>query len=271
MVRVYYSHANHPRRREHLSVVFVATFRMIAWTLDPLFPSSDDDAGSCSAADAIVHNRSVVRVPQFASEAECAALIAAAAHAEQNQLQNKLSSDATRLRFEINGRRFSGTSAADAKRTTVPALDEKTQTLANALVRRAIALVQAELPELAEAIGLATCNINTPLSFSEGEPALNVYYGPGGNFQPHRDMQALTLLLTLTTRGDEFEGGGTSFWHPDVDWAAARKGTTPPAALLAPEKGTALLWGGTFVHAGAEVTSGRRVVFVASFTPKEGG
>ena len=84
-------------------------------------------------------------------------------------------------------------------------------------------------------------------------------------------MQALTLLLTLTTRGDEFEGGGTSFWHPDVDWAAARKGTTPPAALLAPEKGTALLWGGTFVHAGAEVTSGRRVVFVASFTPKEGG
>ena len=37
--------------------------------------------------------------------------------------------------------------------------------------------------------------------------------------------------------------------------------------VLVPPAGTALLWGGTLVHAGAEVTEGRRLVFVASFTP----
>ena len=44
-------------------------------------------------------------------------------------------------------------------------------------------------------------------------------------------------------------------------------GEVAPVAVLRPPAGTALLWGGTLLHAGAEVTEGRRLVFVASFTP----
>ena len=80
-------------------------------------------------------------------------------------------------------------------------------------------------------------------------------------------MQSLTLLLALSTAGADFEGGGTAFFPPDTELAAARRGKATPISTLRPPAGTALLWSGTLVHAGAEVTVGRRLVFVASFTP----
>ena len=99
------------------------------------------------------------------------------------------------------------------------------------------------------------------------QPAINIYTGPGGHFMPHQDMQALTLLVALSTAGEDYEGGGTAFFAPDAELPLARRGKIEPIALLKPEACTALLWSGTLVHAGAEVLAGRRLVFVASFTP----
>ena len=64
-------------------------------------------------------------------------------------------------------------------------------------------------------------------------------------------------------------GGGTAFFGPDAALAAARRGKLTPTSVLAPCARTALLWGGTLVHAGEPVSSGRRQIFVASFTPVE--
>ena len=149
---------------------------------------------------------------------------------------------------------------------SLPGLGTATEQLAEALVRRAIAFVQSELPGLAEAVDLSACTAESRLTYSEGEPALNVYSAPGGDFQPHQDMKSLTLLLNLSSLGAEYEGGGTAFFAPDASLPAARRGTIAPIALLRPAAGTALLWGGSLLHAGAAVTTGRRLVFVASFT-----
>ena len=248
---------------------------MVAWDVVAIFPSPPD----ASTADSITGDRSVVRVPNFASADECAALCAAAERGEAEQLQNVLSSDGSRLRFEINGRRRQRrheqqqqwrlpgrTGPYSVAPSVIPALDACTQSLADQLVRRAIALVQTDLPQLATALGLDACGASTQFIYSEGEPAINVYH-PGGVFKPHKDMQSLTLLLTLSNSGADFSGGGTAFFAPDVELPTARRGAVAPAALLTPDAGTALLWSGTLLHAGAEVTAGRRVVFVASFTP----
>ena len=113
------------------------------------------------------------------------------------------------------------------------------------------------------------------LSFTHNEPAINVYTA-GGDFSPHRDLQALTVLMPLVDAAG-FEGGGTAFWSsantasgppmalPDVD------PSRPPSLLLAPPAGTAMLWGGDLMHAGQPVTAGQRAVFVASFSQRSSG
>ena len=45
------------------------------------------------------------------------------------------------------------------------------------------------------------------------------------------------------------------------------RGRASPAVILRPPEGSALFWTGDLVHAGAAVTTGQRLVFVASFTP----
>ena len=102
------------------------------------------------------------------------------------------------------------------------------------------------------------------LEWSEGEPAINVYTA-GGRFGAHKDHQALTVLIPLTAP-DEFAGGGTGFW------TAEQRGhrVEGPSVVLRPEAGSAMLFGGKVTHAGLEITSGRRVVFVASFSPLGG-
>ena len=68
------------------------------------------------------------------------------------------------------------------------------------------------------------------------------------------------------TSSDEFKGGGTGFWaggrtedeNPFVD----------PAAVLKPDLGTALVFGGDVTHAGMPVDAGLRAVLVASFSTR---
>lgn len=102
--------------------------------------------------------------------------------------------------------------------------------------------------------------VNDQLDWSSREPAVNVYT-EGGEFAPHLDAQALTVLMTLSS-SDEFEGGGTAFWDGKEPPA-----NQPPAMVFKPKVGTIFLFGGSLYHAGIPVRSGSRTVYVASFSP----
>ena len=100
-------------------------------------------------------------------------------------------------------------------------------------------------------------------AWSPGEPALNLYR-PGGAFGSHQDEQALTVLVPLTDRNGDFEGGGTAFFGLADDGASL---AAEPSFVLAPTMGSAVLWGGQVHHAAVSVAAGLRIVFVGSFSP----
>ena len=241
----------------------------------------DDDDDSqrelfASAGEAIRCGGAVLVVPELVTPAECAALVeictgcadevrdwrAAAGH-EDPAGQIRLPTIAAWERMQA-----AGASTASAGNFALGAMPPEADTLCEQILRRAIAFVDAELPSVA-----ATC-FGTPtiselhdgggLEFSGREPAINVY-GEGGGFLAHKDHQALTVLIPLTAP-DEFAGGGTGFW------TAEQRGhrVEGPSVVLRPEAGSAMLFGGKVTHAGLEITSGRRVVFVASFSPLGG-
>eukprot|EP00966_Prymnesium_polylepis_P175881 4070991-Prymnesium_polylepis.1 len=97
-------------------------------------------------------------------------------------------------------------------------------------------------------------------------------YTLGGDFGPHQDGHALTLLVPLSTADVDFEGGGTAFWSEatiGADSSVAR--SFPPSLVLRSPRGTGIFWRGHVTHAGLPVTSGTRYVFVASFNLKPAG
>jgi hypothetical protein len=151
---------------------------------------------------------------------------------------------------------------------TLTSLDRDVQVLATDLVYRALDLIQSRNPVLADGMRISGCTADTRLSYSAGEPAINVYYAPGGDFKPHRDMQSMTLLVSLSPLTD-YEGGGTHFYEPAATPSEAIRGKAVPIATLRQPAGAALLWGGELTHAAAAVTKGRRLVFVASVTPQD--
>lgn len=113
------------------------------------------------------------------------------------------------------------------------------------------------------------------LVFTPGEPACNVYT-TGGQFTPHEDGLALTVLVVLSDKA-AFSGGGTGFWSEADRGGTARRASgteynhisprsATPTFVLAPPAGTALVWGGTVTHAAETVLDGERTVFVASFS-----
>ena len=105
------------------------------------------------------------------------------------------------------------------------------------------------------------------LLYSSREPAINVYEAPDGCFAMHKDHHALSIVIPLSCPKKHFTGGGTAFWsqsHPV-------QGMDRPSLILKPTPGTALLWGGRVSHQGMPITSGRRVVLVASFSGPQGG
>ena len=113
--------------------------------------------------------------------------------------------------------------------------------------------------------GLRDLYIQSELEWSEGEPAINVYES-GGQFGPHKDHLALTVLIPLTGP-PTFDGGGTGFWagNRDVD---ENQRTSQPDLILTPSPGSALIFGGDVTHAGMPVVKGLRSVFVCSFSTK---
>lgn len=98
-----------------------------------------------------------------------------------------------------------------------------------------------------------------------------------GRFKPHRDEEALTILVPLTSP-DEFKGGGTCFWsvegakqRVDAALSAGREGggdtSVPADFVLLPPAGAALVFAGCVTHAAVALTSGERCILVASFSP----
>ena len=87
-------------------------------------------------------------------------------------------------------------------------------------------------------------------------------------FQPHEDLQTLTLLVPLCGPAT-YGGGGTAFWS-EAARGAARDCAGPPALVLRPPAGSALLFVGSVTHAGLPVSAGTRQVYVASFSSHRG-
>jgi hypothetical protein len=67
-------------------------------------------------------------------------------------------------------------------------------------------------------------------------------------------LQSLTILIPLSDP-EAFGGGGTAFWAA-ADCVGGGVGSSPPALVLAPPAGTAILFGGSVTHAGQPTTAG---------------
>ena len=140
----------------------------------------------------------------------------------------------------------------------------------DAILFRILALIDADFPSAAASLceaarpctSLCEMHLAGDLGFAPREPALNVYT-QSGKFAPHKDHEALTVLIPLTS-ADSFTGGGTGFWRPGEPHSNGE----PPAIVLTPPAGTAMLFSGDVTHAGLQVEGGTRVVFVASFSAR---
>lgn len=227
-------------------------------------------AGAGAAADAsssLAAGHSVLLAPSFATSAECDEMMAAGRRGgKQKVLKRGLSQVAVeRLWSDLRSKRTRLTVAED--------LDEAAGVLCQTLLRRLLDFIEAQLPVLAATLlcGRATLSevdLATDYSFADAEPAVNIY-GVGGQFKPHEDKQRLTILVPLSDNA-KYEGGGTAFWSEEARGpgrSLANQGG-PPTCVLQPPAGTALLFGGEVTHGALPVTSGERIVFVASFTPK---
>ena len=164
-------------------------------------------------------------------------------------------------------------------------LSTRADALCQDILLRALHTIDTQLPSLrselfpGEAHNLADRFEGDLLEYSSLEPAVNVY-SAGGEFLPHKDHQALTVLVPLSGP-DDFIGGGTGFWaksaEPEADEQAAQgwaQGASTsfdvaaPSVVLTPPRGTAMLFAGHVAHAGMAVEAGTRVVLVASFSAK---
>ena len=164
-------------------------------------------------------------------------------------------------------------------------LDEESIAICEVLLRRSFETLNQQLPEAGQWLfggdRIDSFIGNADLTFSPGEPAVNVY-SAGGCSRAHRDREALTILFSLSNPAD-FSGGGTGFWSTDdllcrggADPSPTAKGRDlthglPPSLVLQPPTGSALCFGGTVIHAAEQIDHGERCVFVASFTTKSGG
>merc|ERR1712166_301889 len=180
--------------------------------------------------------------------------------------------------------REEASAAADTERTTAPSkalaewgpgrirrsvidlLGSTGQALSDTLLMRAVASIEQRTDGLIDGLfegkllpGMSVLH-HPGLIFTENEPAINVYT-EGGNFEPHKDHQSLTILLLLSDE-QNFTGGGTGFWAKDN----RIERSDGPSVVLTPSTGTALLFGERVMHAGQPVLSGERCVLVASFS-----
>ena len=185
--------------------------------------------------------------------------------------------------FETPGRRRLPTvdAANRAAQTNTPCgmpLPEDVSEQLETILGRVMEYIDRELPSLVQVlfseneehenentnISLAQRFQLDELQYSSREPAINVYTTIG-EFEKHKDDQALTVLISLSCADQDYGGGGTAFWS-QID---SKNKVLEPSRIVKPPGGTVILFGGCVMHAGRPVENGCRVVFVASFSPLE--
>lgn len=257
---------------------------------------------SLTLGEAVEGGQLIIVVPNVTSSAECSQL-AAAASAAADALKWK------RVRLHMHEGLDSNhwddagcvrlPSIAAAGRACATQIDmhqplsREADGLSELVLQRLLLLIDEQLPSLVPALFGSASNplvqVREPpattrelmglyqegaLGFSSREPAVNIY-DAGGEFLPHMDHEALTILLPLTSpdgpteiAGEvitgSFSGGGTGFWSTAI--AQGARGGEAPTLVLRPPAGTAMIFGGHLMHAGIPVDTGTRVCFVASFS-----
>ena len=167
-----------------------------------------------SAAATLASSDSVLLLPEVASAAECDAVVQACSQAlELGQRLVRLPSIAMAAEAELDVDAFDGDPPAGAQLSQIPA---EADAICDVILRRVLAVVDRELgPVVVSQFGTTSLSellAAGELEFASREPAVNVY-AEGGNFPPHEDHQALTVLVPLSEHG----GGGTGFWASDDD------------------------------------------------------
>jgi hypothetical protein len=248
-----------------------------------------------SAADAVASGFSLLLLHELAERSECEELrgeASAVAHASRRRstlLRGALLEDAPE----------EAVTPGQVRMPIVEMLCESSQALCDRLLLRGVGRVHGAFPSLLpmlfgdkgigsipwssvpsgpllSAPSLGPSITRDPgLVFTPGEPACNVYT-TGGQFTPHEDGQALTVIVVLSG-GEAFSGGGTSFWSATEGAASGRASgaralhvnpQSEPSFVLTPPAGSALVFGGNVTHAGESVVAGERTVFVASFSTR---
>lgn len=269
-----YMSSSSPRDKRLASIPMPATDgartaqRGRGWTevfLDPL-----EAQQTRTASHSLQLGHSVVLLHDLASSEEC------------DSLRNEASAEAASHRTQALRRRpvlgdVDGAVAGRVRMPVVRLLGVTGKALCDTLLHRVVSCLDAQaelrlIPQAFHGCQLRSASFfqNHKLTYTEGEPAINVYTA-GGGFKVHTDKHALTILVPLSD-ASAFDGGGTAFWSK-VDSGPAgrtkeyRQRSAEPTLTLTPAAGTALLFGGTVVHAGIPVIAGERAVFVASFSP----
>jgi len=231
-----------------------------------VFISPDEARSTLSAREALVSGYSIVLLHHVANPSEVEALRSeSSAWAETRRAKMKCSA-------HRNDSDHPDAHPESLKTPIATVLGLSGVTLADALLVRSLARVEQLAPSLLHTLFGTGCLSdetvfhNRKLDFTPNEPAISVYTA-GGYFRPHIDGERLTVLLPLCS-GDAFGGGGTAFWSVSDATQIERTGADlPPTLVVTPPAGTAMLWAGDVVHAGRPVSSGERVVLVASFSP----
>ena len=247
----------------------VATFNEVQFTevsIDDGTTRAGSDIGTYSSecmssiGDRIKNGESVVQIGGLVSEEECRMLCEVCCQLDEERSNTVLKKEGL-LRLPTIA------AAQRAAMRNTPCADPlplEIDTILQRILLRAAKLIDENLPSIGTALfdgeQVAKLMTDHQLKYSSREPAINVYTC-GGEFRAHKDAQAITVLIPLSSP-DEFLGGGTSFWSQD----SRGHRVEDPSICLKPPAGTAMLFGGCVTHAGVPVESGKRVVFVASFT-----
>jgi len=253
-------------------------------------------AASSSLPVAVAEGYSILVLHEFASPVECSELLDAALTRAKAISQGSVSSEepgklSLSLAFRLE---HSSAPMVSSGRVRMPiaGLSSAACALCDTWLLRVLELIDKEepalaaelfdgpplAPELRAALSEQPVHSSPSLTFTHNEPAVNLY-SAGGAFEPHKDLQALTVLMPLVGAGS-FEGGGTGFWarkacvaDDDASSSSRSLGSmredieeAEPSVVLTPPAGSALLFGGDLQHAGQPVTAGQRAVFVASFS-----
>lgn len=202
------------------STTIAASFSPPKATFSEISIDANDTAEGKTIGERIKYGESIVEIHNLVTPEECAYLVdacleaaeAEAASTTKRQLSEKASPGLVRLPTIAAAERAAATDTLCAN-----ALPSNVDEMLQNIFRRATEYIDDELPSITSTLFKTTTArtaeedslLTTRLKFSSREPAVNVYYAPGGQFLAHTDSQALTLLLPLSDPQHHFEGGGT--------------------------------------------------------------